>query len=611
MLVHWEGAMPACGDRVSLRAMAHSPQAPRNPGEFDTLSWLARKEVYTELKMDPGTPGSILSKGYRYHVMSQIEAIRNKVEYLIGLGISDDLIAMKLIKGITLGAKEEELTGFLDDFKLTGTMHLFAVSGLHVGMLAMIIWFALKMLRLPRWSAVMLTIPLLFLYVAMTGFRIGSLRAAMMTALFLTGFLLHRRPQVINSLAAAAFCLLLYQTNLLFSIGWQFSFCVVFAIVYLATPFQKILHHVYEFDPFIPKKLITPLQQWRKNLFDHVATLFAVSTAAWIGSLLPSIFYFHLISISSLGANVLAVPLAFSILALAACSVAMGSLFPWMAIVFNNSNWLCAKLLLLLIHGCTLLPLSSFSVGFSRIGYPRLTIFDFPSAPAAVLQTEGKTWLINTGKVRNRDQTLLPFFQEQGIRALDGLIVTDKKNAYSSGVGELLHHIISHAFFSPLMLHSGDHLSFSSTCFVEVLSPPGYSSHEALVLKIHLGQATLLFIPSSSPLLQASLLKLVSRDQIHATVLLLPSIEKWESQEQFEDLFLRAVAPSIVVVGSAPFAMHHHTSANFQNLVLRLKQRGITLLDQTQTGGLILEALPGRLGLHGFLNHQDDEIPYL
>ncbi|MFZ4115993.1 MAG: ComEC/Rec2 family competence protein [Chthoniobacterales bacterium] len=624
MLVRWEGALPARGDRLALRALPSVPRGARNPGEFNEATWLARQQVYTVLKMDPADPGCILSSGGITAIMRWAEASRKKIEQWISLGITDDLTVMRLIKAVALGAHESELVDFLGDFKLTGTLHLFAVSGLHVGMLAVIIWFFLKWVRLPRWSAVVVTIPLLFFYVAITGFRIGSLRAAIMTSLVLSGFLFYRRPQMINSLAAAAFFLLLLETNLLFSMGWQFSFCVVFSIVLLASPFQKIFHTFYALDPFLPKKFITPWHQWRHDFCQHLAQLLAVSAAAWVGSVLPCIFYFHLLSFSSLGANVLAVPLAFLILSLAALSALLGSFFPWIATIFNNSNWLCAKLLLLVVHGFALLPLSSFSVGLSGRLHPRLTIFDLPSAQAAVLQAEGRTWAINAGRSRNATQTLLPFFEAEGTTHLQGMVLTEKEAAHLGGALPLLQQIPADSFFSSagegssflfkhflkgltvshqklILLHEGECLNFSPSCSAEVLYPPATSSDSALVLRMQLARTTLLLMPSSSLSLQSWLVAHTSLKQLQSTILVLPDMK-----QPLEESFLKAVAPRLVIVGTSPFEERDHSHLVSQTLASRFEKHGIIFLEQSQTGAVILDVLPTNVNVHPFLNDKED-----
>jgi len=550
-----------------------------------------------------------------------------------------------------LGAQEQELADFIADFKLTGTMHLFAVSGLHVGMLAMIIWFAFNMLRLPRSLSVVLTMPLLFFYVAITGFRIGSLRAVLMTSLVLSGFLLYRRTEMINSLAAAAFLLLLWQTNILFSMGWQFSFCVVFAILLLATPCQKMLDRLYRLDPFLPKKLISPALKWREYCWKHIIQLIAVSLAAWMGALIPCVFYFHLISFSSLVANVVAVPLAFCILSLSAISGVVGSLFPWVASVFNNCNWLFAKLLLLVVHAFTFLPFSVLPISLSRISNPKLTIFDFPSARFVALQTEGRTWFINAGRAKNATQSLLPFCAQEGITSLQGVILTDKKSAEVGGLLPLSNYLEMPAFYESLgtehyfiarfltkksatahqtllpgtfhsskriLLHTGDSIALSSHCSAEVLYPPADSSDTVLVLKLYLGQSTVLLMPSYSPALQTWLLEPATLEKLHATILIAPVMDTWDVQET--ESFLQVLAwifhadrgeeaPRFLVLGSPAWSMHYHGHTITPRLASALKEYGVTLLDQTQTGAVILDVLPEKINLHGFFNHEDYVFP--
>lgn len=651
MFVRWEGPMIACGDRVTLRGMIRLPQAPRNPGEFNTVAWLAQKDVCTELEMDPADPGHIVSRGLFSCAMDSLARIKRKIEHLITLGITDDKSVCKLMTALVLGAQEQELADFIADFKLTGTMHLFAVSGLHVGMLAMIIWFAFNTLRLPRFLSVVLTMPLLFFYVAITGFRIGSLRAVLMTSLVLSGLLLYRRTEMINSLAAAAFLLLLWQTNILFSMGWQFSFCVVFSIFLLATPCQKILNRLYRLDPFLPKKLISPSLRWGEYCWKHITQLIAVSLAAWMGTLVPCIFYFHLISFSSLVANVVAVPIAFCILSLAAISGALGSLFPWVASVFNNCNWLFAKLLLLVIHAFTFLPFSVLPISLSKVSNPKLTIFDFPSARVVALQTEGRTWLINTGRAKNATQSLLPFCAQEGITSLQGVILTDQKSAEVGGLLPLSHHLEMPAFYAALetehnfiarfvknksaaahqtvlaetfqsskrtLLHTGDSISLSSHCSAEVLYPPADSSDTVLVLKLYLGQATVLLMPSYSPALQAWLLDPANLEKLHASILIAPVMDTWNVQET--ESFLQVLArifyadcgekaPRLLVLGSPSWSMHHHGHTITPRLASDLKEYGVTLFDQTQTGAVILDVLPEKIKLHGFFNHEDYVFP--
>src|SRR5207247_8795616 len=86
----------------------------------------------------------------------------------------------------------------------TGTLHLFAVAGLHVGIVAALLWMVATVARLSRKCAAALIIPLLLFYAAVTGLHVSSMRAAVMCSILLGGFFFDRRGFVLNSLAAAA-----------------------------------------------------------------------------------------------------------------------------------------------------------------------------------------------------------------------------------------------------------------------------------------------------------------------------------------------------------------------------------------------------------------------
>src|SRR5439155_1680649 len=131
-----------------------------------------------------------------------------------------------------------------EPFQQTGTLHLFAVAGLHVGIVAALLWMLAMVARLSRKWAAALIIPLLLFYAAVTGLHVSSVRAAVMSSVLLGGLFFERKVFVLNSLAAAAFFLLCWNTNELFSTGFQLSFAVVGAIILFADPFAGFWHRL-------------------------------------------------------------------------------------------------------------------------------------------------------------------------------------------------------------------------------------------------------------------------------------------------------------------------------------------------------------------------------
>src|SRR5205814_5681047 len=120
--------------------------------------------------------------------------------------------------------------------------------------------------------------------------------------------------------------------------------------VILAEPVTRWFGRFTSPDPFLPRAL---LPRWRKLANRPLRRFnqgFAVSIAAWIGSLALLFWYFHLITPISLLANVVVVPIAFSILAVALLSILTAPLVPALSVLFNNANWFLAKLVIYIVH---------------------------------------------------------------------------------------------------------------------------------------------------------------------------------------------------------------------------------------------------------------------
>src|SRR5207253_5025198 len=93
----------------------------------------------------------------------------------------------------------------------------------------------------------------------------------------------------------------------------------------------------------------------------------SVSLAAWIGSLILILWYFYLVTPISLFANLVVVPIAFFILAIALLSLVSAPLLPWVSLIFNNANWCLARLVLGLVHLLAQIPGGHYYVEHPRV----------------------------------------------------------------------------------------------------------------------------------------------------------------------------------------------------------------------------------------------------
>jgi len=616
--VRWSGEMPSYGDRVNFQALALRPSLPRNPGGFDYRLWLERHGVYTQFSIDPSEPGKILSQGHGNPLMTWALSARHRMEEILSTDLGGAPMELSAIRGITLGITETTPEGFIDDFRFTGTMHLFAVSGLHVGMLAVMIWFVLRAARLPRPWAVVVIIPLLFFYVAITGLKSGSIRSAFMISLLLFGSVLYRRPLSINILAAAALIQLALDPNALFSAGWQFSYSVVFAILALAPPLESWLCMLHQPDPFIPHKILTRWERRQYSFWKYAAGLISVSTTAWIGSLLPTIAYFHLISFSAIGANLLAVPLAFAVLALGAMALLAGSVSLWAAGAFNNANWLVTKLLLIVVHSSSLMPGGHWFVGPPGKPYPVITLLDLNGCSCVVVQRDGKFALVNAGRKKDAMRDILPFLEMRGANAIGNILITQADAAHLGGVPEIAREFpvgsvgmvdeksrsvvakgVMNSFAEKMTkLQLGVPFPMLRDVTGEVL----FHSDNASALLLHCGEIRILFLSALTPESSRQLLSL-PKESLHAGVLVMPlgGLEILSTLQ-----LIRQIAPKVVISPVDGLKRNGVPSPEWNQL---LTAEGIQLIRQDESGAVIIGAIPNQATIRAFLEKKERTLP--
>lgn len=608
--VVWYGQGVAYGDKVRFRGVVSRPEAPRNPGAMDYRGWLERHGIYNRIRVDPSLPGDVLSHGNGNSILAWAVSARQRMEKILSTDLEGAPEVLGAIKGICLGITDNTPEGFTDDFRFTGTMHLFSVSGLHVGMLAVLIWFVLKAFRIPRIWAVGMTIPSLFFYVAVTGMKSGSIRSATMASILMVGMVLFRRSPLVNTLAAAAFLQLAFDTNTLFSPGWQFSYVVVFAILVAASPLHRRVTALCSPDPFLPPKLLTRREHALYGVWKEFAALIAVSAAAWLGSLIPTIAYFHLISISALGANLLAVPLAFGVLALGVLSLLCGTFSLWVAGAFNNANWLVTKLLLLVVQGSALLPAGHWFVGLPGKPYPVMTVLDLRGASCAVIRSGGGFSLVDAGRKRDALASILPFLESSGANSIREALITKSDASHLGGMSEIEREMHVERIAIPpadgrspagrkfslehrkwdrrdrlIRLGGGEEIPLAEGVSAKILAAAPEAIPDSVIVRVKLGACTVLFLPG----LQARVSEVIEQiplKELHADVLIMP-LGGYDMASTLG--VIRRVSPTSVISTVDMLNRNRNPSSEWKGV---LQEAGIILIRQDETGAVVIEADP-------------------
>src|SRR5438270_2416763 len=438
--VRWKGT-PEFGDELKLFGTAEVIAPPRNPGEFDMRAYLARHDVRRMLFVRYAEDGALIRHGGGNPILRLAQKSRAWMQNAICRGLENAPEAQNFLSGIVLGLRHQAPEDIEEPFQQTGTLHLFAVAGLHVGIVAALLWMLAMVARLSRKWAAALIIPLLLFYAAVTGLHVSSVRAAVMSSVLLGGLFFERKVFVLNSLAAAAFFLLCWNTNELFSTGFQPSFAVVCAIILFADPLSEFLLRRTAHDSFLPRSLVRGARRWMHAGFDWLWRGASVSLAAWVGSLPFVLWYFYIVTPISLLANLIVVPIAFFILAIAVLAVLSTPLLPGLAVIFNNANWLLAQLVIGIVQFLAHVPGGHFYVEHPHCPeklVEKLTVLDAGAGAAVHLQTGNANWLFDCGNERTYQRVVREYLHWAGINRLSCLLLTHGDALHLGGAPQLL-----------------------------------------------------------------------------------------------------------------------------------------------------------------------------
>jgi ComEC/Rec2-related protein len=601
VFVRWRGR-PNIGDELALFGTVQPIEVPRNPGEFDMRAYLARRDVKSLFIVRYPENGRILAPASGFSVLRAAAHSREWMQRILSRDIENSPDVVGLICGTALGLRHQARDDIEEPFQQTGTLHLFAVAGLHVGIVARLLWTVAMVLRLPRKTATALIIPLLFFYAAVTGLHTASVRAAVMSALLLGGIFFDRKVLALNSLAAAAFLILLFDSNQLFTSGFQLSFAVVGTIVLLADPMFVRSGRVAAPDPFLPRALLSRAQRFRIKAGRKVTRGASVSLAAWIGSLPLIYWYFYLITPVSLVANLVVVPIAYFVLALAMLSLIAAPISSGLSIIFNNANWLISHVVLGLVHFFALLPaghlyLPRFTESHTPI---MITVLDEGTGGAAHIRANGYDWLIDCGGERNYERTLKSLLHSRGVNRLQGILLT---HGDAHHIGAALETIANFApreiYDNPLEVRSSAQRRFRDAPgkpesrllgrdeHAEILYPPPNikirSADDApLIAQLIINEQIRVLFESDAGA-EAEVALLGSGDDLKSDILIKGQHHSGDSGTRE---FLDGVKPKLIIATSRESPVAEQITEEWSSEIAR---RGIKLFRQDRTGAVEIQ----------------------
>lgn len=359
VLVRVDQTLPPfhAGDTVRVTGFLLRPAMPRNPGEFDFRQYaksLGQAGILTVSGRDlvtitPASRGAVLSWFLNWR-----DDMRRRANawLLADLPDSDRPARDAMLVSLLLGERDAEIDAVNESFQRVGLAHILAISGFHLAVLA---GFVLLVARLfggaHNWHGWIVIVAVL-LYLALVEPRMPVLRAGVMTIAGCLGMAFGRRLRVGGLVSLSAIILLLWRPDELFNPGFQLTYGVVLALLYLSPAVRRRW-----FGPHNPEAATTGemLGQWLKSGL-------AVTVTAWLVATPIAAYHFGTIALAGIPMSIVAVPLSAVILALGYVKIILSAVFPSAALVLGVPLTVSADVLLAMVHAVDGLPLSCVNV---------------------------------------------------------------------------------------------------------------------------------------------------------------------------------------------------------------------------------------------------------
>jgi len=331
---------PTYGDKIRISEVLRLPQEATTEGLFDYKDYLEQQDVYAVIVVK--YPESILDINPEFKPFETILKLKHGIEnyFYRDMGKKDASLLLAMLFGQQMRLDKSLKNKFIR----CGIMHIFAVSGLHIGIAILIFFMTMRILQVRQNVTSILTIFFIILYAMLTGFRPSVMRASIIGICYMISFIIKREANPFNVLSLSALILLLYEPRFLYQAGFELSFTAVLGILLIAPILRDVIRFKY------------PI----------ITNLICGTIAAQISTLPLVVYYFNMLSIIGYISNLVIIPMLFGIIYTAFFSLIFGFIIHPLGSIFNAVN----SYLLYMIQAST----DFFSsLPFAAINYPNLS----------------------------------------------------------------------------------------------------------------------------------------------------------------------------------------------------------------------------------------------
>ena len=313
------------GDRLLVEAEFAPPVRALNPNGFDYARYLKRQGVGATCYIPSGC-WKLTDKNTSFSIRRTADDCQ---KMLIGIyrkfHIKGDEFAV--LSALTLGYTDELQPEVRAGYSATGVVHILSVSGMHVGVVYVVIAFLLGFLNKSQGQKILkalFVMSFLWVYAFVSGMSAAVIRAALMFSFIAIASSFERKSHIYNTIFMSMLAMLIVNPDFLYDVGFQLSYAAVLSIIF----FKPIVDKIYQ-----------PETKWIRSVW----TLFSVSLAAQIGTAPFTLYYFQQFPNYFMLTNFIAIPLS-SVVIYLAIALLIVSFVPYLsaiiAFLLNGSVWL-------------------------------------------------------------------------------------------------------------------------------------------------------------------------------------------------------------------------------------------------------------------------------
>ncbi len=343
------------GDYLAIEGKLHKPFNFSSGNKFSYRDYLERKGIKYILSVKKQGRVEAMGKNHGNPVHRYVIRFKHRLSAILAAHFTGS--EKGIMEGFLLGDRYNIPQHINELFQMAGVVHILAISGFNVGIVAYATFLFLKMFPLGRRGHYILTILILMVYAVLTGAQPPVVRATIMAAVLLAGFILEREPESINTLACAALLILFVNPVNLFDVGFQLSFVSVLAIIVF---YPKCVSVLSKLDDKAAErgKVIGAVM----SVLKYIGQSFVLSFCAYAGVAVMIAYYFEFVTPVAILANLAVIPLASLIVILGIGLLLTGLVLPGVTFLLADCIRVLLALMVKVVFWCVQIPGAYFRV---------------------------------------------------------------------------------------------------------------------------------------------------------------------------------------------------------------------------------------------------------